>query len=616
MIPRDDLLEAFLEEGRELVARGNTELADGVGGVDGLFRTLHTLKGSAALFDLPRLTALLHAAETLLELARPAGALSVEERDRVGRVLDVTERWLEVLDAEQDIPDGLDQQTLVLTGDVADRELDTVTPEPSGQAAWAQAYADAASAPGVRTAIRYAPDAQAFFRGDDPLAIMRGLPGLAALKLETTEAAAPGYDPFRCGMILTALSTAHLSDVRAAMRLVADQTAFASVSARAPASKGQEAAVRSLRIDAGRLDEVAALVDQLVIVKNSILSGGGDAGSRTALDRVVKELHASVIRLRLVTLNHLFARFPRQVREISEALGKQIELRITGEQVVLDKAIVEGLFEPLLHLVRNALDHGIELPATRRSSGKSERATLTLAAQALGGEVTIEIMDDGAGIDLSRVRQTAVQRGILDAEAAAALGDADVAELIFSPGFSTAKLVGDLSGRGVGMDAVRAAIALMGGRIALDNQPGHGLTVRITLPAQITLGQALIVASGGERFGAPIADVSEVHRVRREDVHAIRAGRAFVHRGRVTPLLRLSDVLGLAASPDPDVFPVLLIDAGGEPVGLQVDAVGEQIEAPLRPMTGLMARFPGVQGTMLQGDGRVLLVLDVAELTS
>lgn len=629
MIERDELLEQFLIEGRELAARGVTTLAalmqDGAasGALDDLFRTMHTLKGSAALFDLPELTALLHAMETRLEAARRDGRLASTDAMAVERALDIAEAWLDALDQDGAPSDRLRQEARDF-GAAARDEWET----PAGD--WARDLVRGVEASGPMVAIRYRPSPDAYFRGDDPLAILRGVPGLLKLSLDVPSPPEP-YDPFHCVLHILAVAQAPLPDVRAAVRLVADQVELAAVEAApgaAPTPLGL--VLRSLRVDAERLDHMAALIDELVIAKNALLhqtallaAAAGDHGrtrelanSQAVVERVVTGLHAAVTDLRLVALSHVFGRLPRQVRDIADALGKDVELSITGERVAVDKSVVEKLFEPLLHLVRNAIDHGVEPPDERGRKGKRERALLTIAARTRGDEVTIDVTDDGRGIDVAKVKALAVGRGVVDEEMAAGLTDAAAANLIFAPGFSTASALTEISGRGVGMDAVRAAVTQIGGRILLENRPGQGLSIRLVLPAHVVLTKILVVKTGGERFGVPLESVAETHRVRADHVTAIRAGRAYVRRDNVIPLLRLSDLLGVGGSADGGTFPVLKVRAAGEDIGIQIDEIAERVEAPLRPMGGLLADYPGVLGTVLQGDGQVLLVLDLAELAA
>lgn len=632
MIARDELLEQFLLEGRELLDRGTADLAAlardaaDADALDSLFRALHTLKGSAALFELPELTGLLHGLETRLQIARAEGSLSSVDRSRVQQGFDVADAWLDALDRDGAPSEGLRAETLAL-----DRgEVSRAAPASAAPSNWARLLAAQTEAAGAVVAIRYTPAADAYFRGDDPLAVMRALPGLLRLEIEAPPADG-AYDPFGCTLVLQALSSASITDVRSATRLVADQVELAVVKVQPPpAGPAPGLSLRSLRVDAARLDDVAALIDELVIAKNALvhqtallaaaaLESGRSrdlANTLASVERVVGDLHASVTRLRLVTLGHVFNRLPRQVRELAQSLGKDVDFIVSGDAVAVDKSVVEHLYEPLLHLVRNAIDHGIETPDARRALGKPPRAVLTLAAQMGREEVTIDLTDDGRGIDLARVRNLAVARGVLDAEAAAALSDAASANLIFEAGFSTASEVTQFSGRGVGMDAVRAAASHVGGRVSLENRPGEGLSVRLTLPAHVVLTKLLVIKAGGERFGVPLEAVRETHRVRRADVTPVRAGRAYVRRDNVIPLLRLSDLLGASGREDASAFPVLRIDAGGEDIGIQIDEIAERVEAPLRPMAGVLASYPGVLGTVLQGDGGVLLVLDLAELAA
>jgi len=634
MIPRDDLLEQFLVEGRELLDRTTTDLArlerdaTDTNALDSLFRAMHTLKGSAGLFDVPELTRLLHGLESRLHAARADGVLIDGDRGRVQRGLDIADAWLEALDRAGAPSEHLRAETVALDQE----EVAPAGVAPASTAdGWARSLAATNAAAGAVVAIRYRPAPDAYFRGDDPLALMRALPGLLKLELEAPAAEAP-YDPFTCTLVLRALSSASITDVRGATRLVADQVELAIVEAQPQAepAPAQGLALRSLRVEADRLDDVAALIDELVIAKNALvhqtalLAAAAPQAARSrdlantlaSVERVVGDLHASVTRLRLVTLGHVFNRLPRQVREIAESLGKDVDLIVSGEAVAIDKSVVEHLYEPLLHLVRNAIDHGIESPDGRRSAGKPARAVLTLAAQTARDEVIIDLTDDGRGIDVAQVREAVVERGLMDAEAVSALSDAAAANLIFAPGFSTASELTQLSGRGVGMDAVRAAVAHVGGRVALENRPGEGLSVRLTLPAHVVLTKLLVVEAAGERFGVPIEAVRETHRLNRDDVTPVRAGRAYVRREDVIPLLRLSDLLGAKAREDASAFPVLRIEAGGEDVGIQIDHIAERVEAPLRPLAGVLAAFPGVLGTVLQGDGGVLLVLDLAELAA
>lgn len=402
--------------------------------------------------------------------------------------------------------------------------------------------------------------------------------------------------------------------------------------ARGPAGGGASAAepsgARSLRIPVDRVDALGADVDDLAVIRNQLAYLIGQAAPaldlqlarelvrrQSELDRRVSRLFADVTRLRLVPVAPVFRRFPRLVREISAALGKRVELSVTGGDVEVDKSVVDDLFEPLLHLVRNALDHGVETPDERRGAGKPETAKLGLGAYPLADEVVIEVADDGRGIDPRRVRDVALARGVATIEALEAMDEEAVRELIFAPGFSTASQVGDLSGRGVGLNAVKAKVAALGGRIGIASRPGEGTRLSLYLPLRVRLARIMTVSAGSEVFGVPLETVIETVRVSSARVTPVRAGRAIVWRDRPVPLLPLASLLRLPEpAAAPDELKVLIIQAGEDLAAICVDAFGERLETPLRPMTGLLSRAPGLAGTALMGDGRVLMVLDLEAL--
>jgi two-component system chemotaxis sensor kinase CheA len=299
---------------------------------------------------------------------------------------------------------------------------------------------------------------------------------------------------------------------------------------------------------------------------------------------------------------------------MADALGKQVELTISGEEVAVDKAIMDGLYEPLIHVLRNAVDHGVEAPSVRLAAGKPARATIRLAATPRGDVAVIEVTDDGAGLDLARIRQIAVERALISPAAADALSDRQAAELIFMAGFSTARAVTGLSGRGVGLDAVRAALARIGGRVEVETRPGHGAVVRMTAPLRTLLMRVAVLCVGEERFGAPLEAIREVVRIPRAAIAAVRSGEAVVVRDEVIPLMHLGELLGGEKSRADPLVVAVVQQADGR-VGLAVDRVAESLEAPVQAASPLLAGLPGVMGSVLQADGRILLLFDVRALT-
>jgi two-component system chemotaxis sensor kinase CheA len=397
----------------------------------------------------------------------------------------------------------------------------------------------------------------------------------------------------------------------------------------AEASPEPQPSARGLRVQVERIDALVDLVGEFTVAKNALAHAAamarGQAASEAlastlkdqhaALERLVGELQRAVLNIRVLPLRHVFQRLPRVVREMVVSLGKPAHLVTEGEGTEADRVIVEGLFEPLLHVLRNALDHGVEADEVRLAAGKPPSATIRVAAERLGDNVVVEVEDDGGGIDLARVREVAARRGVVAAEVLEGMSDQDVADLIFAPGFSTAGEVTHLSGRGVGMDAVRAAIERLGGRVEVDSHHGQGTTVRFVLPFTLVMSQVLTVEVGGQMFGIPMEAVRETVRLAAHAVTSIGQARAFMLRDRTLPLIELAASLGdfKAADPAGDLE-VVVVQAGGQVGGLHVDRLGERLEIMLKPVTGLLGGASGIAGTTLLGDGRVLIVLDLAEL--
>ena len=267
--------------------------------------------------------------------------------------------------------------------------------------------------------------------------------------------------------------------------------------------------------------------------------------------------------------------------------------------------------EPLLHVLRNGLDHGLEDASERAALGKPATATIHLRAERQGEHVVVEVEDDGRGVDVARVRDVAHQRGVAPEAAIAAMSDEEAISLIFSPGFSTANQVTDLSGRGVGMDVVRTTIERLGGRVSISSEPQRGTTVRFTLPFTVMMTQVLTVEAAGQVFGVPLEAVVETVRVGRNAISPVGAARAMVLRGRTLPVIDLAQALGDQARPSEGDANVLIVAVAGQLGGLEVDRLGERMDVMLKPPEGLLAGIPGIDGTTLLGDGRVLVVLDL-----
>jgi len=638
----DELLSQFLVEGRDLIAEAHTALAVlrtdpfSDGEIDRAFRAVHTLKGSVAIFAMAPAERLLHAAEDLLQRARGGQSpLGADEISQLVATIDQLDRWIDEMEAHGALGSDAAATAAVLLGD----HLAEAEPESRGLTAppaWAEALiareASALSeASGMLVAFRYTPDGEAFFRGDDPLNLVATVPDLIALSVRPAGDAWPesgAIDPFACFMQIEGISGASLADLQAAFRLVPDQIALHPFES-AVETEGTSGlrASPTLRVEAARVDALADGLGELIVRVNAIAPladraeefdanlAGAIRGAHADLQRAVNELRGSVAAVRMVPLAPTLRRLPRLVREIAADLGKQVEFALTGERAEVDKLIADALFEPLLHLIRNAIDHGIETPAQREGTGKSPTGQVSLSIGREGEEVIVTLADDGGGIDARRIRSVAVERGVLPADAAEGLSEAATLALIFTPGFSTASAISDVSGRGVGMDAVRTAIDSINGRIEVDSRVGEGTRFILRLPANAITTKLLIVRVGHDRYAVPFEHISETVRVGAERLVPVGTGTACVLRDRTVPVLSLAELLGGAGS---GTLPARLLVTclGGEPVALRVDGFGERLDAIVRRPAGLLAGMASVAGTAVTGDGGVLLVLNLPELVA
>jgi two-component system chemotaxis sensor kinase CheA len=330
------------------------------------------------------------------------------------------------------------------------------------------------------------------------------------------------------------------------------------------------------------------------------------------LGRIASELQEGVMRIRMVPISQIFGRFPRLVRDLSKSLNKRIELVIEGEETELDKSVIEDLLDPLMHSVRNAIDHGIESPEERRAAGKSEAGTVMLKASNEGNMIIIEIADDGKGIDVETVRAKAVERGLI--HPSKALTDIEAFNLIFEPGFSTAKAVTNISGRGVGLDVVKRQVEKLNGSVTVSSQRGKGSRFTIKLPLTLAIIQGLLVRVGKEVYSIPITSVIESHRIKPSDVRMIDNYEVFNIRNDVVALLRLNRLFRIQTSEQRDYHFVVIVGTADKRVGLMVDSLIGEEDVVIKPLRDQYTQSPGIAGASILGDGSVCLIIDVSQL--
>jgi two-component system chemotaxis sensor kinase CheA len=320
------------------------------------------------------------------------------------------------------------------------------------------------------------------------------------------------------------------------------------------------------------------------------------------------------MKVRMVPIGQVFDRFPRLVRDVAKARGKEVQLEISGAETDLDKTIVDEVGEPLMHLLRNCIDHGIETPEEREKRGKARHGTISLNAYHEGNQIIIEVSDDGNGIDLERVRARGIKQGLIGYDDR--LSDREIIELIFTPGFSTAEVISDVSGRGVGMDVVKKNISRLKGVFDVNTVPGAGTTFTIKLPLTLAIIQALLVRVVDELYAIPLDSVIESQRVEMQDVRTVHGNEVITLRGQVVPLVRIADFFELGGERDPEKVMIVIVGLQGRQVGLVVDSFQGEQEIVIKPLSDVVGRIAGISGATILGNGSISLIIDVHSLVS
>ena len=644
---RSEFVQYFRDETDELLQSIDADLLRLEGFVDSgtidaeivasLFRALHTIKGSAGMLEFAAVQQIAHKLENVYDLLRKdrmplteSGInLLFEGRDVLtalvraavadGETPTGVEEYVDRLDAFAAVYDSTAQ---AIEGPRSDLEADEdLTPLDDAQVAAFQADVErllAASASAAAEAVAAPLDA-------------------APATAVDVGAAQAAVDAFLDGDVGAAAPTFVQRAAQAVPQpAAAPRVASAPAAAATAADAKRVGKNQTIRVDIERLDLLLNLVGELVINRTRIsdiaatlgrqLGGGaradGDLGtlakdlseSSALLARTTNEIQESIMKVRMVPIGQVFDRFPRMVRDLAKARGKDIQLQIAGAETDLDKTIVDEVGEPLMHLVRNCVDHGIEPPDVREANGKPRQGTLKLNAYHEGNQVIIEISDDGGGIDLERVRAKGVRLGLI-AESDR-LSDREIVELIFTPGFSTADAVTDVSGRGVGMDVVKKNILRLKGVFDVDSVPGEGTTFTMKLPLTLAIIQALLVNVADELYSIPLDAVIESQRIDASDVRTVHGGEVITLRGQVVPLIRIAEFFRLDAPRDPDKVMIVIVGLQGRQVGLVVDSFQGEQEIVIKPLSDVIGRIAGISGATILGNGSISLIIDVHSLVA
>jgi len=645
-------LDTFFEEsaeGLDQMEQALLSLEPGVTppreSLDAIFRAAHSIKGGSGTFGLPAVAGYTHDVETLLDRLREGElTLDAECLEALLESVDVTRRLLDALRAGE-TPD---------TGPVAasSARLRALLGSPPGGESEGSADSDAGGAATQNAwRVRFSPQPQLFTTGNDPARLIRDLEALGRVHAECDTAALPAWtdlDPEACHLAwLLTVRGGSEADIREILEWVEDdarievaplapapQDAAAAVTDGGPRGSGEDGdtasarpgrgAGSSVRVQTEKIDALIDLVGELVITQSMLLDTARSCdevtGRRlrdglTQLERNTRELQEGVMRIRMVPIQFAYARLPRLVHDTAGQLGKQVHLDLSGEQTEVDKTVSERLTDPLVHLLRNAVDHGIEPPEARRAAGKPEAGTIRVAAEHRGGHVVIEVTDDGRGLERDRILARARAQGLPGAERDD-LDDSAVFDFVFEPGFSTAEQATEVSGRGVGMDVVRRNIRELGGSLQVASQPGEGSRVTISLPLTLTIVDGQLLRVGEEVYVVPLPAVLESLQVKPEELRDV-AGQGCVcaWRDGYVPVVGLDRLFGLERRRDEHGRTLMMVLESEEArVGILVDELLEQQQVVVKSLEANYAPVPGSMGATILGDGRVALILDVAGL--
>lgn len=658
-IDTSQFLQTFYEESFEGLDAMETGLLNlDVGAADAeeintIFRAAHSIKGGSATFGLNNVADFTHLMETLLDemrdgrrnVATPEVDVLLQSVDCLREMLTAAKEGHEYdADRSEELKNQLGlilgMNTSAKSEDAAKSETDTSS---VAMSVWN---------------IKFTPHENLFKTGNDPVRMFRELAELGKLESEINIENLPGIhdiDPEACYVSWHLTLTGEISEsaVREIFEWVEDEcdldislgeSAPAAVESKSrpvdPAPKavepvatqkpvaamtrenkssGSESA--SIRVSIDKVDDLINMVGELVITQSMLGQLGQDFDiskleklndGLSQLERNTRELQESVMRIRMLPISFAFQRFPRMVRDLSQKLNKKIELRMSGEGTELDKTVMEKIGDPLVHLVRNSLDHGIESPEARKKAGKPETGIVTLNAYHQGGNIVIEIIDDGAGLNRERILKKAIERKLVAEDEQ--VSDEKIYELIFHPGFSTAETVSDVSGRGVGMDVVKKNIKALGGSVDVTSELGKGSKFTIRLPLTLAILDGQLVRVGSETYIVPLVSIIETLQIKEKFINSV-AGKAEMYRLRedYIPIIRLYEVFGL--EPDQEELEnglLVVVEGDGQKAGLFVDDLLSQQQVVIKSLETNFKKVNGISGATILGDGTVSLILDIA----
>lgn len=606
--------------------------------LNAIFRCAHSIKGGAGAFGFSEIGGFTHILEALLDRMREGKmAVSRQVTDLLLKARDIVFQMVAAARDGVSLPPQFGKDVADALAQLCD--MPQVATEPVA--------VSGAVAGMTRYRIRFVPHPEMIAHGSEPLLLLRELKKLGECEVKADISRLPpltALDVEQCylGWTLEMATDKGESAIREVfefvdgeceLRIEAQVEAAPRAAEPADAPAGGDAPIvadagrgsTSIRVDIDKVDRLINMVGEMVIIQAMLAMqtrdlppvAGGTEGLLRGIDELTahtRELQEAVMAIRMQPVKSIFSRMPRLVRDLSGQLGKQIRLHMAGENTEVDKTIIEQLADPLTHMLRNSIDHGIEPPAEREAVGKPAQGTILLSASHRGGRIIIEVKDDGAGIRRDKVLAKARERGIVPKDAH--LSEAEIDQLIFAPGFSTAEQVTSISGRGVGMDVVKRNIESIGGTVSVHNAPGQGTQFMVSLPLTLAILDGMIVRVAGEQYIIPIANIIETLRPKPEDIRQIADGQTVLHiRGQILPVLyvhRLFHISG--AVQDASKALVVMVENGQEQLGLVVDELVGQQQVVIKTLEDNTNPVAGVSGATILGDGKVSLILDIAGL--
>ena len=629
-----EIMEDFLIEAFELIEQIDHDLVELEANPEDLellnriFRVAHTVKGSSSFLNFDVLTELTHHMEDVLNKARK-GELKItpDIMDVVLESVDMMKGLLEsIRDNGSDAAAGIDIKNIcVRLTQISEGEAPSAAAEAPAAAPAPEPVKEPEPATPAEEAAPEVSDAELSKLSDSE--VEAEIERLLKVRKAEDQArrASKGIAPKSPEEIAPATSAAPAPAPKPAPSRERD----ADKKVPAASSNSAVAQEQTIRVEVKRLDHLMNLIGELVLGKNRLLKIYDDVEERyegekfleelnqvvSSLSLVTTDIQLAVMKTRMLPIAKVFNKFPRMIRDLSRELGKQIDLEISGEETELDKSIVEEIGDPLVHIIRNSCDHGIEDPETRKAMGKPEKGLVQLKAYNEGNHIVVEIVDDGKGLDADMLKAKSIEKGIITEREADAMSEKEAFGLIFKPGFSTAAKVTNVSGRGVGMDVVKTNIEKLNGIIDIESEVGKGTVMKLKIPLTLAIIQSLLVGTQEEFYAIPLASVLETVRVPIDDIYTIDGKNVLRLRDEVLSLVRLSDVFGVNKVFDGgDQTYVVIIGVAEAKLGIIVDTLVGQEEIVIKSMGDYLQNIPGIAGATIRGDGRVTLIIDVGAM--